>query len=149
MSVSEFFRKQQEFIRFGVEISKEAIIMMANPAGGSCETMIIVALFDSSEDAIAYEKKARLIEPSTDESKIYQTYRTDSLLYDYNPPWHSAEADEETKGLAVEKEMLFLPDPTRNYKGDMLSSAPEINPVIQDQPPLDKPPYGVVDNRIK
>jgi hypothetical protein len=111
-----------------------AWVIVANPVWGRAEDLNCIAVFDTRELAIAYEAASRLKQPDMGpDGKIYRTYRSDSLLWDYNP-----EGVHQRRG----PEFMIVPAGLRLPVADFSHNpAP---PSGDDPPllPLNKPRYG-------
>lgn len=109
MSVHELFDFQENVLTDWMR-SPRAWVLVANPVWGSTETENRIALFDTKELAEAYIKASELPKVANpDDNKTadgyWRTYRSDSLLFDYNPtawrgpmvrpaiPWHDYNGD--------------------------------------------------------
>ena len=104
----------------------KAWLLQANPVWGSTETVNRIALFDTKEQAEAYLEASKLPEALTHDERTtkdgyHRSFRSDSLLWDYNP-------------TAYERPMVVPAVPWHKYDGDMFSSAVSQNPL----PPLPK-----------
>lgn len=80
--ISDVHAKREELMEF--MNNPRAWILMANPVWGRMETINNIALFDTIEQAMNYEKACRLPAPVSTPDGIMRSYRPDSLLYDYN-----------------------------------------------------------------
>jgi hypothetical protein len=88
MSVHELFDFQKTVLLDWLRHPR-AWLLQANPVWGRFETVNRIALFDTKEQAEAYLEASKLPEtkdPSerTTEDKYVRSFRSDSLLFDYN-----------------------------------------------------------------
>lgn len=92
MTIAELERAYEQISEIIDRCEEEPLawILAANPVWGRAESINVVAIFDTREEATEYERASRL---KPDDDKFYirtddgiiRKYRSDSLLYDYNP----------------------------------------------------------------
>jgi len=152
MSIAEMDEWQREYLALidRWTADPKAWLLEANPVWGSSETVNRIALFDTKEQAEAYLEASKIPEALTHEERTTKdgysrSFRSDSLLWDYNPTawdrpmvhpaiaWHKYDGD------------ICTPPVTQNPLPPLPKTTEEIKAMLWSiglRAPTDHPRYG-------
>ena len=130
MTIAEFKKKQREIDEI-IANPPLAWVLVSNPVYGRAEDYSYIALFDTKELLEAYYQASLLPEPKSC-GRYHRSFRSDSLLYDFNKDTMGRGDDKH----AVRAQLLSI---TKNLPEN---PTPPSGP-IPEMKPTSNPQYGV------